>query len=135
MDEWDSAADEQDERNSMDERDSVGEQDSVFDVPTCLQVPDLRADKVKIRFPVSMPPTVTEKLEIEKFPDDSAGKPIDQPTIGQSGFTAYQSQLNGNSSYAPFASKIDWEIARWAKLHRISLAAITELLQIKGVCS
>ena len=57
MDEWDSAADEQDERNSMDERDSVGEQDSVFDVPTCLQVPDLRADKVKIRFPVSMPPT------------------------------------------------------------------------------
>lgn len=77
---------------------------------------------------------VTEKLEIEHFPGEDAGMPIDQPTVGQSGFAAYQGQLNGDSSYAPFVSKIDWEVARWAKLNKISLAAANDLLQIKGVC-
>ena len=133
--EWDSATDEQNERDSADEWDSMDEHDSVVDVPNCSQVPDSRANKVPLRFPVSASSTVMEKLEIEDFPEDSAGKPIDQPTLGRSGFMAYQSQLNGNSSYAPFASKTDWEVARWAKLHKISLAAITELLQIEGVCS
>jgi hypothetical protein len=35
--------------------------------------------------------------------------------------------------YAPFASELEWEFARWAKLRGPSSTAVTELLGIKGV--
>ncbi|KAL0957479.1 hypothetical protein HGRIS_001272 [Hohenbuehelia grisea] len=35
--------------------------------------------------------------------------------------------------YAPFASQIDWEIARWAKLRGPGSTALTELLKIPEV--
>jgi hypothetical protein len=35
--------------------------------------------------------------------------------------------------YAPFASKLEWEFVRWAKLQGPSSTAITDLLNIKGV--
>jgi len=35
--------------------------------------------------------------------------------------------------WAPFASKIDWEIAMWAKLRGPSSTAISELLKVEGV--
>ena len=41
-----------------------------------------------------------------------------------------QSNLN---PYAPFTSKMDWEIARWAKLRGPSSIAFTELMSIEGV--
>ena len=45
---------------------------------------------------------------------------------------AIGTQSNVNP-YAPFASKIDWEIARWAKLRGPSSTAFTELMSIEGV--
>ena len=41
-------------------------------------------------------------------------------------------QSNPNP-YAPFASKMDWEIARWAKLRGPGSTAFTELMSIEGV--
>jgi hypothetical protein len=38
-----------------------------------------------------------------------------------------------NNVWAPFISKMDWEIARWAKLRGPSSTAFTELLNIDGV--
>ncbi|KAJ6555069.1 hypothetical protein B0H10DRAFT_2201712 [Mycena sp. CBHHK59/15] len=35
--------------------------------------------------------------------------------------------------YAPFASKMDWEVARWAKLRGSGSTAFTDLLKIDGV--
>ncbi|KAJ6618406.1 hypothetical protein B0H10DRAFT_1795346 [Mycena sp. CBHHK59/15] len=35
--------------------------------------------------------------------------------------------------YAPFASKTDWEIAKWAKLRGAGSTAFTDLLQVQGV--
>jgi hypothetical protein len=36
--------------------------------------------------------------------------------------------------WAPFTSKIDWEVARWAKLRGPGSTAVSELLNIEGVC-
>ena len=41
-----------------------------------------------------------------------------------------QSNLN---LYAPFASKMDWEIARWVKLRGLGSTAFTEWISIEGV--
>ncbi|KAJ7823158.1 hypothetical protein B0H14DRAFT_2370305 [Mycena olivaceomarginata] len=38
-----------------------------------------------------------------------------------------------NNVYAPFNSKLDWEVARWAKLRGAGSTAFTELLKIDGV--
>jgi hypothetical protein len=38
-----------------------------------------------------------------------------------------------NNLYAPFGSKLEWEIARWAKLRGPSSTAFTELMAIEGV--
>ncbi|KAG1791568.1 uncharacterized protein HD556DRAFT_1432897 [Suillus plorans] len=35
--------------------------------------------------------------------------------------------------YHPFASKMDWEVARWAKLRGVSSTALSDLLAIEGV--
>ena len=35
--------------------------------------------------------------------------------------------------WAPFASKIDWEIAMWVKLRGPSSTALSELLNVEGV--
>ncbi|KAF8327524.1 hypothetical protein F5887DRAFT_898668 [Amanita rubescens] len=113
----------------------MGERDrTAGKVPNCSQAPNSGAKRVALRLAVSTPPVpVTEKLEVKHFPGDKAGMPIDQSAKGQSGFTAYQSRLSSSSGYTPFTSKVDWEVACWAKLHKISMAAVTELLQIEGV--
>jgi hypothetical protein len=40
---------------------------------------------------------------------------------------------NPNNLYALFASKLDWEIARWAKLRGPGSNAMSELLKVEGV--
>ncbi|KAG1735801.1 hypothetical protein EDB19DRAFT_1830151 [Suillus lakei] len=47
----------------------------------------------------------------------------------------YYAQLNDSSAdniYAPFASKLDWEMAQWAKLRGSSSTAFSELISIDG---
>ena len=75
----------------------------------------------------------TEAHEIEHFPGMKAGAPIATPTTHKPTYTKYQEKLNGDSVYAPFASKLDWEVARWAKLRGPSSSSLDELFQIEGV--
>jgi hypothetical protein len=77
--------------------------------------------------------SLTENYIIEPFPGDKAGAPLKQATASQSNFEKYWQQLNSDAEYAPFASRIDWEIARWAKIHGLTSNAVTELLKIDGV--
>jgi len=46
-----------------------------------------------------------------------------------------ENALGGPSEnpYSPFASKIDWELAKWAKLRGPSATSFTEMLNISGV--
>ncbi|KAI0690834.1 hypothetical protein BC835DRAFT_1280189 [Cytidiella melzeri] len=61
----------------------------------------------------------------------AAGKP--------SGMSGSQNDMyasgipTANNPYAPFSSRIDWELARWAKLRGPGSMALTELLQIPEV--
>ncbi|KAJ6533574.1 hypothetical protein B0H19DRAFT_964937 [Mycena capillaripes] len=74
-----------------------------------------------------------EEPIIVKYPSDRAGEEISDE---RSASTEQQySDALGTSSniYAPFTSKIDWEIARWAKLRGSGSTAFTDLLKIEGV--
>ena len=52
----------------------------------------------------------------------------------QAHYEAYQAKMSGaDNCYALFRSKIDWEIAQWAKTHGPSSTAVTELLAIDKV--
>jgi hypothetical protein len=81
------------------------------------------------------------------FEDPLANHPeIIKFSAGNVGAVYEQNQLNGNVSYRrsvsnaddpnpyrPFTSKLDWEIARWAKTRGPGSSALTELLSIEGV--
>ena len=68
-------------------------------------------------------------------PDRNAGAPLANQT--KTSYETYQDALpNANAIpnvWALFASKIDWEIARWAKLRGPSSTALSELLRVEGV--
>ncbi|KAG1829553.1 hypothetical protein DFJ58DRAFT_719679 [Suillus subalutaceus] len=57
-------------------------------------------------------------------------------TIKQPSNATYHAQLNGVSAdniYAPFALKLDWDMAQWAKLRGSSSTAFDELVSIEGL--
>ncbi|KAF8327509.1 hypothetical protein F5887DRAFT_898748 [Amanita rubescens] len=58
---------------------------------------------------------------------------MNSPTVDQSGFKSYRQQLSSEGPHAPFASKLDWEVARWVKLQGPSSSAVTDFFQIEGV--
>ncbi|KAF7340673.1 hypothetical protein MSAN_02095300 [Mycena sanguinolenta] len=72
---------------------------------------------------------------IEKYPGYYAGMPISS-TRGQGSEEVYRSSLHDSAEtnpYAPFKSKMDWEIGKWAKLRGAGSTAFTDLLKIGGV--
>ncbi|KAF8810234.1 hypothetical protein BYT27DRAFT_7092544, partial [Phlegmacium glaucopus] len=67
-----------------------------------------------------------------KHPSARAGQPL---THEASRDHAYGAALGGGDNpWAPFNSKKDWEIARWAKLRGAGSTAFSELLAIDSVC-
>ena len=58
-----------------------------------------------------------------------------QPSLG--GYQQYANSLSteghGPTEWAPFSTRREWEVARWAKLRGPSSTALTELLEIDGV--
>ncbi|KAG1850514.1 hypothetical protein C8R48DRAFT_750112 [Suillus tomentosus] len=71
------------------------------------------------------------------YPDPRAGQTTSRLSPDQSANVTYGAQLvdaeNEENLYYPFASKIEWEVARWAKLRGSSSTAFTDLLSIDGV--
>lgn len=73
---------------------------------------------------------------VDHFPSSRAGEAIRNTT--SAGYSEYYQELQvdeevDDNPYHPFASKMDWEIAKWAKLRGPSSTATTELLGIEGV--
>ncbi len=60
-----------------------------------------------------------------------AGTPVQGESLG-SAFERYQGQIIGGT-YAPFSSRLDWEVAKWAKLRGLGSTAFSDLLSIDGV--
>ncbi|KAJ7847290.1 hypothetical protein B0H13DRAFT_2406447 [Mycena leptocephala] len=74
-----------------------------------------------------------EKPVIEKFPGGHVGQPMSNESIA-SAEQQYSDKLGATGNiYAPFGSKMDWEVARWAKLRGSGSTAFTDLLKIEGV--
>ncbi|KAJ7707002.1 hypothetical protein B0H14DRAFT_3099614 [Mycena olivaceomarginata] len=71
---------------------------------------------------------------VVKYPG-RAGEPISM-SGGATSEQAYLGSLHdsvASNPYAPFTSKMDWEIARWAKLRGSGSTAFNDLLAIEGV--
>ncbi|KAF7343824.1 hypothetical protein MSAN_01963600 [Mycena sanguinolenta] len=70
---------------------------------------------------------------IVQYPSDRAGEEIsDHHSLSSE--QQYSTALGKSSNpYSPFASKLDWEFARWAKLRSSGSTAFTDLLKIEGV--
>jgi hypothetical protein len=69
---------------------------------------------------------------IKEFPFGRPGAPIDITPHG-SAATGSGVTPPGNSIWAPFCSRLDWEIAQWAKTRRLTSSAFSELLVIPEV--
>ena len=79
---------------------------------------------------------IEEKLRqpifVKKYPG-RAGEILEGTAEGQSyGYGGYARDEN---LYAPFAHRLDWEIARWCQLRGPGSTAVSELLSIDGVCT
>lgn len=71
---------------------------------------------------------------VEKYRTGKAGAVVSRE--GPDANSAYASSLtNKDNLFSPFSSKLEWEIARWAKLRGPSSTAFTELMGIDGVRS
>ncbi|KAF7348086.1 hypothetical protein MSAN_01761200 [Mycena sanguinolenta] len=92
--------------------------------------------------PAAPAPTLRKKIEdrfhmkpvIDRFPSPLAGAPVSRDQAATSE-EQYRNALGDTASnpYKPFLSKMDWEIARWAKLRGAGSTAFTDLLKIEGV--
>ncbi|KAL1938702.1 hypothetical protein VTO73DRAFT_11305 [Trametes versicolor] len=65
-----------------------------------------------------------------------AGAPIVDPAARTSTYNEYGSAVadgDADNPYAPFASRMEWELAKWAKERGVSATAFTDLLKIHGL--
>ncbi|KAJ6611148.1 hypothetical protein B0H10DRAFT_1953313 [Mycena sp. CBHHK59/15] len=66
-----------------------------------------------------------------EFTDGDAGAPLRR---GEAGYDHYMADLGDPvNTWAPFTSKLEWELAQWAKLRGPGSTAFTDLLKISGV--
>lgn len=81
-------------------------------------------------------PVFTEEYT-KKYPNSHAGQPLPDTARKAPSFTQYSAKISGsdNNPYAPFANKINWDIARWAKLRGPGSNSLAELLAVEGVSS
>lgn len=82
--------------------------------------------------------TTRAKTFVVPFPGDKAGTPATSAETTSPTYAQYQHDLNTvdpNNLYAPFTSKMDWEVARWAKLRGAGSTSFNDLTKIEGVRS
>ncbi|THH26668.1 hypothetical protein EUX98_g7528 [Antrodiella citrinella] len=73
--------------------------------------------------------SLRQDVYIDHFPSARAGKPLRQEA---SSFSSYGA-AEADNPYAPFPTRMDWEIARWGKIFGPGSNAMDRLLAIQGV--
>lgn len=73
--------------------------------------------------------SLRQKVYIERYPDEKAGAPAGNAPAAVDNLLGQRL----TSPYLPFASEMDWKVARWAKLRGQGSTAMTEMLSIPGV--
>ena len=105
---------------------------------------DEDVDMVEVTHESQRPPTTQSTAQsggqeqdkaykIEAFPLSTAGMPMQTNAPTATDYGIYKQNVASDNVYAPFTSKLDWEIGRWAKAHGTTSAAVSELLKIPGV--
>ncbi|KAJ3501738.1 hypothetical protein NMY22_g18820 [Coprinellus aureogranulatus] len=81
------------------------------------------------------PPTSLSSPIVVKYNDENPGRRAGcVVSTADEGDEAYADAVgDGSNIWAPFASKVDWEVAKWAKLRGPGSTALSELLAIEGV--
>ena len=92
-------------------------------------------DFIDVVRPVNCAAAEETHFEIEPFPLATAGAPIPGSEHAPSSFETYRQSIGSNNNYAPFHSRLDWEMAQWVKMHGPSSSAISKLLETEGVCT
>ncbi|KAI0026893.1 hypothetical protein K488DRAFT_91714 [Vararia minispora EC-137] len=86
--------------------------------------------------PVLPPPPPHGRRYIKQF-GGCTGESLNPDIVADSTYSLYESALpdaeDTNNAYHPFASKLEWELAEWAKTRGVGATAFTELLQIEGL--
>ncbi|KAH8977942.1 hypothetical protein EDB86DRAFT_2837195 [Lactarius hatsudake] len=72
------------------------------------------------------------QLVVDRFPHGSPGAPIPGTVQGSHVYQSSEETFE-SSVWAPFRSQSDWEIAHWAKMHRPTSSAVTDILAIPRV--
>ncbi|KAI0649799.1 hypothetical protein C8Q79DRAFT_902444 [Trametes meyenii] len=76
------------------------------------------------------------KTYVVPFPGCDAGAPVTDSKKATDTYTNYQNELKtaeSDNPYAPFASKMDWQVARWAKLRGAGSTSFDDLATIEGL--
>jgi hypothetical protein len=115
---------------------------SEFEQGRCASPDQLQSAGPQPSDPVPPPPVHPEhgnsvsdgasQLTIDHFPHGSPGAPIAGADQGPHVYQSSQDMF-GPSSWAPFHSQRDWEIARWAKMRGPTSSALADLLAIPEV--
>ncbi|KAI0632643.1 hypothetical protein C8Q77DRAFT_1218165 [Trametes polyzona] len=76
------------------------------------------------------------KTFVVAYPGQQAGTPISRPRE-RTAYETYQKYIDAENvnPYAPFTSRMDWEVARWAKMRGPGSTAVSELLQIEELAT
>lgn len=79
---------------------------------------------------------IRSNIYVVPYPSEMAGRPLPKRKKSRNTNETYGELLHdpeNDSEYAPFRHRIDWEIARWAKLRGPGSNAFSELVKIPGV--
>lgn len=76
-----------------------------------------------------------QEIFVQKYPTATAGALI-AAEHDAGDYTLYSDAVHADpgNPYVPFSHKLDWEIARWAKLHKVGANTLNALLSINNVC-
>ncbi|KAI0353815.1 hypothetical protein OH77DRAFT_1406272 [Trametes cingulata] len=79
---------------------------------------------------------LSTRTYVVPFSSPLAGAPTSRQRE-RSAYEQFQRHIDVASTnpYAPFTSRIDWEVARWAKMRGPGSTAVSELLKIEGLVS
>ena len=71
--------------------------------------------------------------KVVNFPNPRAGEAIRSVDPTNNAYATLLGNDSDSNPFRPFASKIDWEVAKWAKLQGPSSTSLMNLLKIEGV--
>ncbi|KAI9433254.1 hypothetical protein H4582DRAFT_2061067 [Lactarius indigo] len=78
-------------------------------------------------------PVLERRPKVTRYPGGNAGVAHSKKNMTENQkYEAKVGDVSQSNPYAPFASSLDWQIAKWAKLRGPSSTAFTEMMAIDG---